>query len=503
MENRAALLFRRIEYGLWYLAPALVLAGAALRVVVWWQNRSLFYDEANLALNFCEKDYAALFRPLDRGQYAPPLFSLVQKLFTAMFGHTERALRLFPVLCSLLSLGLFYRMARRYIPSPWVLLPTLWVFCFSEILLRYATESKQYGCDLAVALGLIALALRWPARPFRPLWPAVAGAVALWCSMPAVFVLPGIGLYWAYPAWQQKDWPRLRAVALAAGLWLLSFALYYALLLRPSLAADNLVASHSPWFLPALPLHAAQWVQWRDLLLSFPYYTAGYTVLALALGAAGILTGMYRAAAGRDGLGWLLVLPLLACLLASVLQQYSLIPRLLVWAFPLAMLLQGLGWHWWWQAAPRYLRPALLALWLAAVALQTAWQYFARPYTIEEVRPVLDELRADFRKTDLLYVDIEARAALSYYLGCYGQAARYRFAGQVWYAPWDARPDRETLQQAAPEANRCWLVYSHVISESTRENMQADLAVIGAFAREIKRVGQPGAYAYLFVWEKK
>ncbi|MCC6461800.1 MAG: hypothetical protein IT260_15095 [Saprospiraceae bacterium] len=493
----------RIEPFLWYLAPALVFTGALLRVVIWWQNRSLFHDEANLALNFCEKDFMALFQPLDRGQYAPPLFSLIQKAVTETLGHNERALRLFPLACGLVSLGLFYRIARQFITSPWVLLPTLWVFSFSDILLRYATESKQYGCDLAVALGLITLALRLPAQPFRPFWPALAGAVAVWWSMPAVFVLLGLGLYWSYPAWREKDWSRLRAVSLTAACWLLSFGLYYALLLRPSLAADNLVDSHSPWLLPALPLSQAQWVLWRDLLLSFPYYTAGYTVLALAVGSAGIASGMYRAGRRPGGLGWLLVLPLLACLLASVLRQYSLIPRLLVWAFPLAMLLQGMGWQGWWTAGLRYLRPLWVLLWLAVVSLQTGWQYLARPYTIEEIRPVLDEVRTDFQETDLLYVTTEARAALVYYRECHDRRADYQFARQLFLAPWNASPDRATLQQLTPAASRCWLVYSHVISESARQAMAADQAVIGQFARLIKRVEQPGAFAYLYVLENK
>jgi hypothetical protein len=77
----------------------------------------LFIDEASLALNFCEKTYAGLWGPLAYEQYAPPLFSTAVKWCTDVFGHSERALRLFPLWSSLVSIGLFGVVARRYVPQ--------------------------------------------------------------------------------------------------------------------------------------------------------------------------------------------------------------------------------------------------------------------------------------------------------------------------------------------------------------------------------------------------
>src|SRR6266446_4256159 len=84
--------------------PAVIVAGAAARVMVWWQNRSLLIDEANLARNICEKRWAEFFRSLDYDQYAPPLFCLICKWVTKVLGNTELALRAFPLLCGLCSL---------------------------------------------------------------------------------------------------------------------------------------------------------------------------------------------------------------------------------------------------------------------------------------------------------------------------------------------------------------------------------------------------------------
>ena len=51
--------------------------GMALRLWYYLDARSLFIDEANLALNISELPYAGFFQPLGYQQYAPPLFLLI------------------------------------------------------------------------------------------------------------------------------------------------------------------------------------------------------------------------------------------------------------------------------------------------------------------------------------------------------------------------------------------------------------------------------------------
>lgn len=481
-----------------WLIPAVLITGAGVRVVVWLQNRALFHDEANLALNFCEKSFFDFFKPLDHDQFAPPLFSMIEKCSVWGLGNQEYALRLFPLLCGLASIPLFYGLAKRLIDNVWVLLATVWLFSFSDLLLRYATEGKQYGCDALVALLLVRLALWQSTRPFRAVPVAIAGMAAVWLSMPAVFVLSGIGSYYLFDFWQRKNIRAFRGAVLAIGCWVISFGVYYWLLLKPSLGSPNLVGSHSPWFLPPFPADAAQWSQWRDLLLSFPRYTAGFTVLALSCGAAGILTGVVYLFSRRKQEAWLLALPVLACLLASALRQYSLMPRLIVWTFPLLMLCQGLGWQQWWTAAHRYLRPVLLLLWFSTAGLQTGWQYLVNPFTLEEIRTVLDTVRTDFLPGDVLFADHEARPALAYYRQCHARKDLYRFDDRVIYADWNVRPEQANLSVSGKMPRRVWLVYSHVVSDLTRTRMQQDVEIAGRFARQVRVVEAPGAYAFLF-----
>lgn len=487
----------------WRLAPVVLvklvlLVGAVLRVLVWLQQRSLFIDEANLARNFCEKGPADFFQPLSHEQFAPPFFNLVQWINVQAFGQQELALRLFPLLCGLLSIALFYRIARQLIDRDWVLLAVIWIFCFSDFFLRYATEGKQYSSDLAVSLGLVFLGLRLGGRFVYTWWGMALGAVVIWLSMPAVFVLFGLGMYAAHRAWAERDRAALRRLAAVFAVWLLSFGLYYEVLLGPSLAVAPLVNYHKPWFLPLFPATAEAWGQWAGLLSSFPYYIAGYTFLAKLAGGAGMLTGLGWLFWKKQKLAWLIAVPVLACLLASGLEKYSLIPRMLVWAFPLALLVQGLGWQQWWQAGQAwYSRAVFLLLFGLTAGLHRGWQYFIKPFQMEEIRLVLDDIRPGFQPGDVLVASHEAWPAVAYYRECHVQRATYRFDDRVLHVDWNERPDLQKVSALGTRPRRVWLVFSHVVSEQARAAMQADVDLAGGYAAQKKVVERPGAFAYL------
>ena len=472
--------------------------GVAVRVTVWFQNRSLFIDEANLARNFCERGLWDFFRPLDHDQFAPPLFCFFQKCSVLLLGQHEYALRLFPLLCGVASVFLFFYIAKQLIATPWVLSAVLWIFCFSDLFLRYATEGKQYGCDLAVVLALVALAMRFAEQLFRPVWAAGIGAVAIWLSMPSVFVLAGIGLFFLKQQYDTGGWRATIPVFLAGLFWLLNFAFYYWLLLQPSMAISALSQYHAQWFFPLVPRNTADWAKAADLLTTFPYYTAGYTVVANLTGIAGILTGLWFLLRSRYSTALLLVLPVLVCIVASGFGQYSLIPRMLTWAFPLVLLVQGLGWQDWWETGHKHLRLLWILLFIAVAGLHKGVQYLIRPYVLEEIRPVLETVAQDFRPGDVLYVHHEAWPAVAYYRECHTRREQYIFGKNVVHGNWDQQPDFQTISAGGEKPKRVWLVFSHVVSEETRAAVRADLEVARKYARQLRAVEDVGAEGYLF-----
>ena len=87
---------------------AVVGLGTLFRGVQYFNNRSLWVDEAKLSINIVERGFIELLQPLDYGQSAAPGFLFLQKLSTSMVGNDEFGLRLIPLLSQLLSFYLLY-----------------------------------------------------------------------------------------------------------------------------------------------------------------------------------------------------------------------------------------------------------------------------------------------------------------------------------------------------------------------------------------------------------
>ncbi len=56
------------------ISVGFVIFGVVVRLVQYLNNRSIWFDEANLALNIVNRSYFQLLSPLDNNQAAPPGF---------------------------------------------------------------------------------------------------------------------------------------------------------------------------------------------------------------------------------------------------------------------------------------------------------------------------------------------------------------------------------------------------------------------------------------------
>ncbi len=174
---------------------AFVGLGVLIRLVRYLVNYPIWHDEAFLAVNFWDRGYIDLLRPLDYGQVAPWLFLAVERTAVHLLGYSEAALRLFPTLCSILSVFLFRYVCRQFLPGTAQVL-AMGVFATSVYTIRHGAEIKPYASDLLVALILISLALNWVrSRDQGRWWWALAALVPFLVplSYPSVFMAGGIG----------------------------------------------------------------------------------------------------------------------------------------------------------------------------------------------------------------------------------------------------------------------------------------------------------------------
>jgi len=87
-----------------YLPYVILASGIAISLIQYFSNRSLWVDEARLALNIITKDSCDLMNPLDYYQVAPIGFLFIEKAFSIVIPGSELGLRLFPLISFWISL---------------------------------------------------------------------------------------------------------------------------------------------------------------------------------------------------------------------------------------------------------------------------------------------------------------------------------------------------------------------------------------------------------------
>ena len=154
---------------------AVLFSGIGLALFQFFSNRSLWFDEAMLAISIVHRGFDGLLQPLELNQVAPILFLQLEKIFFLASPHSDLALRIFPLTAWLLSVILFSRIARSMLPGRYAIFAVTLVV-FNPTLLRYSGEVKQYSSDVLLATSIAYLSLGYSGRA-RPFLLGLAGVL--------------------------------------------------------------------------------------------------------------------------------------------------------------------------------------------------------------------------------------------------------------------------------------------------------------------------------------
>jgi Dolichyl-phosphate-mannose-protein mannosyltransferase len=394
---------------------AIVAAGCALRIARYANDRSLWGDEARLALNIRDRSFTGLLHPLDYVQAAPTGFLLAEKAVVRLLGDSEYAVRLLPLLAGIASLTLFLPLARRLL-TPVGALVAVALYATVEPLLYYSSETKQYSLDALATVLLLLLAspalLERSLSGRRAVGLLLAGVVAFWFSHPSIFVAGGV---WLALALARVGMPARRAMSLAvlAVSWLAVFGLAYALVLRNAKGVSTALGLGSVDSTPG-PVGVL-----RDGWHAFAF-PVGFAYTATALAAAMTCLGAYsmlrRAAVPFAPLGLTVALTVLG----AFAGRYPFYDRFVLFLVPIVLIVAAEGL----DVLRRSTGPSVRAAWLIAFALLAAYPvgeaagHLTSPPRHEEIKPVLKYMANAWRPGDRLYVSNVAQFALRYYVEC-------------------------------------------------------------------------------------
>jgi hypothetical protein len=438
----------------WRGDPAfwLVVAGVLIRVGHLLANRSLYIDEARLALNIASRSFRELMLPLDYEQTAPIPFLWAEKAMTLVGGVNEIPLRTLPFVAGCTAVVLIWRLAARVVGVT-AITGTVAVAALSPVLIHYSNELKPYSLDAVVSAMLLICAVEVlsDVASFRK-WMALglAGLAAVLVSAPAILVLAGIGIVFLLTPEVRAHRARLKSLVCWAAAWVTLFGAMYVAFYRPvSGDAYMRVFWNANFLTPGSDglaghfWHLAREFTWG---IVFGVFTPAAKPLGVEIAsgvatitAAGVgLAGYYEI---RRRLGAptarLLVAPLVIALLASAVRAYPLSLRVCQFLVPPLALLFAAGVAAVSRRAGTRRTGRLLAVGCAILLVPAAGQalvYPLAPYAWQELRPLV-----------------------AYYERSGGGAPIYIFANSIpawvfYTTDWRA-PDRERLRWAATIAS--------------------------------------------------
>ena len=468
--------------------------GVLLRLSQYLFNRSLWADETLLALNIIHRSFSELFKPLDYVQGAPIGFLILERLAVRAAGNGEYALRLFPLLCGIFSLLLFYQVAKLSL-TPKAVPIALGLFATSGRLIYYSSEVKQYSSDVAIALLLFSAVIYFESCELSAWRVAVLGflgAAAVWFSHPAVFILAGAGMSLTSSCLIGKRWAKIRSFWIAYSLWALGLAACYLVHLRHLSNNKDLLNYWSPGFVP-LPLLSVSTVDW--FVSTFFGVFENPVGLNSGIAALTFLVGCISMFSYKRERFYLLIAPIFFTLLAAAFRKYPFSERLILFTVPIFLLLVAEG-----AEQLRYqtsrnsptIGVFLLGL-LFFLPLSSATYHLIKPRTMEEIRPVISYVKQHERNGDVIYLYYGAVEPFQYYAEWYdfrnymvGIASRENWANYV--------KDLDKLRGL----NRVWVLFSHNYSGKGVDEEKFFLYQLDSRGKRLDSFRSVGAAVYLY-----
>lgn len=472
--------------------------GIVLRLVNYLANRALWVDEAALASSIVSRSYLGLLQPLDYHQVTPVGFLVVASFFVQVFGNSEYALRLFPLLAGISSLLLFLYVAKRIL-SPKAVPIAMLLFVTGQYLIYYSSEVKPYSCDVAVALLLFSTTFYVMSNSlsaFRLVLFGLLGAGAVWFSYPAVFVLAGVGICLTILYLSRRDWAKFGCLSVVFSLWAFSFLLCYIYIIRNYTVRPALIDFWKDTLMPLPPWSWSE-IKWfpetfRQIFINPGGFRAKVSLIIMI----SFVVGCVSVFKSKKEKLCILLSPILFNLLASVLRAYPFGARVILYIVPTLLIGVAEGV----EQIRKRLWISTPAIGVVVVALVisyptlTACKLLFKPFAREEIKPLLSYLQNYRQQEDVLYVYCGASKAFKYYASTYGLDKTNYIIGKRE----DNLAGYTSQLDKLRACRRVWAIFTHVGQTDGINNEKFVLYYLDGIGKRIDSQTSHGASLYLY-----
>ena len=423
----------------------IIFIGIALRFVRYLHNPSLWFDEAIIGVDIINRSLSELIHASPTYNVSLPYgFLILEKLAIQTFGNYEFVFRLFPLLSGVLSIFLFYEVAKRFIKPKAVSL-ALGIFVISDLLVHFSSELKPYSSDVTIALLIFLIASHIRSKSLKASYFilfGITGAILIWFSNPSVFVLAGVGMTLFISSIFKKDWLRCRGIVIVCLIWVISFAFYYFIFLQNLIGNESL---QSVWelegsFAPLPPTSLSDIKWFFTNFFQIFYLPVGFPRTGLA--AFVFLVGCISIFPEKKERFFILLSPIFFALIASGFHKYVIYERSLLFFAPSVILFVAEGVE---QIRDKIKNNTAIIIILVGLLLvhplYMTGKRLINPPSRQEIKPFLNYIKDNWQEGDILYIYYKGEYQFEYYAKHYPEKS-YNFneneyiigiAPESWY----------------------------------------------------------------------
>jgi hypothetical protein len=445
-----------------YATSAVMLFAVVLSLIQFLCNRSLWLDEAMLALNIINKSYIQLLQPLDYTQVAPIAFLQIEKVFSTLIPNSEFGLRIFPLLCFWASVYLFYKITLILTKDAKISLFAISLFCLNTSLMYYSSEIKQYMSDVFVCLLLYFILLKeYKNFSNRFILLAVFGTTAIFLSNVSVIVLSTIAVYLIIEQIKTKR-TNYWGLAIPFITWAVVCGFYYLRFIYNHPSKDTMLVYWIDCFMPLNIFEADFWnfCFYKTKMVFSTLLPFGNLWIATLLF---FIIGLYSLIKNKNRkILLLLLLPLVLQLVLSAFKIYPFDLRLILFQTGFYILILSMGiihvvnliinktkqqWLVW--------LPIIFPLIAGADLLKNY------PSKTEEIKESIRFIESHIKPDEKVYVYYGAIRAFDYYL----KTGKVPFKNQLVYGTGHRGDSKKYVDEIKNNIGICWILFSHIHKE--------------------------------------
>jgi len=464
---------------------AILAAGVFLALIQYFFNRSLWLDEAMLAISIVTVNAIDLFKPLKFDQVAPLLFLQSEKLFSQIIPNSELGLRLFPLVSYLVAMFAVFQIIRILFSNIYIQIVTLAFFVFNSALIYYSNEAKQYMTDvmvLSIVNYLILKDYKIPKNKYLLL--AVIGVVSIFLSNVSVIVLFSGGIYWFIQEFRKT---KLWTFCWVFGIWGLAFGFYYFYFIHGHPAKTVMLDywKGANAFLPLNPIDPALYLflfEKTQIILGV-LSNSKSVILGMVFGIL-VFLGFINLIIRRKDKAFviLFLLPLIVHLSLSAFQFYPFDKRLILYMIPNFIIVLGYSFELLSILFVKYLIPKRLRIFALMIACFIGFLFFFKEFPLEkeELKKSMDFITENIQGEDKIYV--------------YYGATNVKFENELLIGTANKQNKPEYLNEVSRIKCQTWLLFSHDV-DNEEEYILTQLELKGY--EKMKSFHAKGSSAYL------